>query len=195
MKSNYKRYLLTVVLTWTGFFAPACLVYLMVLAPQRKFRQQLDAELAGKLRTYEAAKIASQEKTKLRLDEQIRRLRTKLDKFVIDFEDSRNLTFDISQIAGEKEVASFSINRKDLAAKAELPDCERICEEHISVNFTAEFNQFAALVNALERHQPAVFVDNFSITRSRSGGAGHPVNMELAVFVRKQLEKRTPNTI
>jgi hypothetical protein len=118
-----------------------------------------------------------------------------LKNFVVDWEDSTNLTFYVSEIAGDKEVASFSINRREDRLKSEMPDCRHICEEYMSVRFNAEFNQFFALLNALERHRPVVFVDDFTITRSKSGDSYHPVNMELAVFVMKPADSGAASAI
>ncbi|MHC4617504.1 MAG: GspMb/PilO family protein [Planctomycetota bacterium] len=195
MRANYKRDLATVAAAWAIFFVAACVVYVTVLAPQAEYKKQLEGELATKLATYESAKIAAQEKTRLSLNEQIKGLRERLKNFVVECEDSTNLTFYVSEIAGQKEVASFSINRREDRLKSEMPDCKHICEEHMNVRFNAEFNQFCALLNALERRRPVVFVDDFTITRSKSGELYHPVNMELAVFVMKPEDGGTAGAI
>ena len=109
--------------------------------------------------------------------------------FALDFEDSANLVFDIGQIAGEKKIDSFSIktkNNKDNRGRSAMPDYKYLCENHMDVSFTGNFNQFAAFLNALERHRPVVFVDTFNITRSEKNDSGNEVNMNLAVFVRKR---------
>jgi hypothetical protein len=159
------------------------------LAPQKKSKKQIASRLAEKKQMYDAALEAAQEKTKVRLKKQIEQLQNSLKDFVIDFEDSANLTLDISQIAGERELASFSIKGtkgKTSRRGSEIAGCEHILENYITVSFTAAFNQFGAFLNALERHRPVLFVDKFKITRSEQDGSRHPVDMELAVFVRKR---------
>jgi len=94
------------------------------------------------------------------------------------------LTFDISQIANEKKLDSFSIKGKDTSEKS--TDFKYLSENRIDVSFAAAFNQFATFLNALERHWPVIFVDSFKITRSRRAEPDHKVNMNLAVFVRKR---------
>jgi len=191
MKSIYRKYLKTAALIWAGCFVLFFLAYMYALSPQEKTKKQTERQLAEQKQMYESALKAAQEKTKIQLNEQIERLRNSLKDFVIDFEDSANLTFDISQIANEKKVASFSI--KDSKAKSnrrgkgsEIPGCEHISENYMSVSFAAaNFSQFATFLNALERHRPVVFVDKFKIARAEQDDSGHKVGMDLAVFVRK----------
>lgn len=187
MKSVYRKYFTKVALVWTGCFILFFFVYMLMLAPQKNSKEQLKKQLEEKKQMYNSALKATQKETQIQLNEQIEHLRNKLKDFVIDFEDSADLTFDISQIANAKEVASFSVetSRKDNSRDPTMSD-KYIFESHIDISFsTADFNQFAALLNALERHRPVIFVDRFAITRSYKSGSDRQVNMSLAVFVRK----------
>jgi len=197
MKAIFKKYLKTVALIWSGCLVMFFIVYIYLLAPQRKTKKQIEKQLADKKQTYDSALKVTQEETKKQLEEQLGNLRNTLRNFVIDFEDSTHLTLDISQIAGEKKVASFTIKGKDdrRGRSSEIPGCENICENHIKISFNADFNQFATFLNALERHRPVLFVDRFTITRSDDDPSSHPVNMDLAVFVRKPQTSETLSTI
>lgn len=188
MKPIYKKYLTTAALTWAGCFILFLFVNMLILAPQRKSKEQIEKQLAEKKQEYDYAIKAAQEETKIQLNEQIENLRDELKGSVINSEDSADLVFDISQIANEKGLAAFSIKAKDdrTGAGLEIPNCSHICENHIDISFTAGFNQFAAFLNALERHRPVIFIDSFKITRSIQGDSGHQIDMSLAVFVRKQ---------
>ena len=186
MKAVYKKYFTTIALIWAGCFVLFFFVYVLLLAPQEKAQRQIKNQFAEKKKVYESALKASQEETKIKLDEQIKSLESKLKDFVIDFNDLANLTFDISQIAKEKNVASFSIRGREDRKDSEIPDCKYISESCIDISFNAGFNQFAAFLNALERHRPVIFVDKFTITRSDQHGSGHQVDMSLVVFVKKQ---------
>ena len=180
----YRKYFTTAALIWAGCFILFLFVYMIVLAPQKKTRKHIENQLAEKKRIYNSALKATEEETRIWLNEQIENLRSKLNGFVINFEDSANLTFDISQIASEKKLDSFSIKGKDTSKGS--ADFKYLSENHIDVSFAAAFNQFATFLNALERHWPVIFVDSFKITRSKRGDPSHKVNMSLAVFVRKR---------
>jgi hypothetical protein len=159
---------------------------MLALVPQQKSKKQIEKKLSDKKQAYHRTVKATQEETKLKLNEEIEHLRNSLKEFVIDTEDSANLIFDISQIAGEKKVGSFSIRAKNKHRGADIPNCNYIREAQIDISFNAGFNQFTTLLSMLERHRPVVFVDEFTITRSERGDLGHPVDMDVSVFVRKR---------
>jgi Tfp pilus assembly protein PilO len=184
----YGKYSKTVGMVWAGCLVLFILVYLLVVGPQRKLRQQVEKELAEKKQMYHMVIKAAQAETRTQLNEQIVRLRNRLKDFVSDSEYAANLTFDISEIATAKQVDSFRIKSKDRHAVTVLPDCEYLCENRLTVSFAAAFNQFATFLNALERYQPVVFVDKFKIMRSEQDSSAHKVNMDLAVYIKKRQE-------
>jgi Tfp pilus assembly protein PilO len=181
-----RQRLMTAGLIWAACFVIFLLAYMLVLGPQKNYEKRIENKLAEKKQVYESALRAAQEETKIQLNEQTERLQSRLEDFVIDFEDSANLTFDISQIANEKKVASFSIKSKDSRGLLTIPECKYICENHIVISFIGGFNQFAIFLNALERHRPVLFVDKFSITRSGQDDSVYQVSLNVAAFVKKQ---------
>jgi len=176
-------------IAWAACLALFILAYILVLGPQKSSRKRLESTLAENKELYEFAQRATQEQTKIRLHKQIDGLQDRLKDFVVDFEDSANLTFDIGRIANEEDVSSFSIKHNDKQGVSEIPDCTSICENHIDISFIAGFNQFATIVNALERHQPVLFVNEFIISRSNKGESTYQVSLDVAAFVKKQHEK------
>ena len=189
----YRKYLTTAALVWAACFMLFFFIYMLVLRPLKGSQKRIESRLTEKKQMYESALNATHEETKIRLNEQIEHLRNRLKDFVIDFEDSANLTFDISQIATEKKLASFSIKGKGSSEVSAIPDCNRIYENHIDISFTALFRQFATFLNALERHRPVLFVDKFAVSSGR-GDSEPQVNMNLVVFIRKQQDSFTRQT-
>jgi len=181
-----RQRLLTAGLIWAACFVVFLLAYMLVLGPQKNYEKHIENKLAEKKQVHESAIRAAQKETKIQLNEQIERLQSRLKDFVIDFEDSANLTFDISQIANEKNVASFSIKTKDSLGLSTIPECKYICENQIVISFIGGFNQFATFLNALERHRPVLFVDKFTMTRSGQDDSGCQVSLNVAAFVKKQ---------
>ena len=119
------------------------------------------------------------------------RLENRLKDFVIDFEDSANLTFDISQVANDQKVSSFSIKTKGNRRLSEIPDCSYILEGYLEISFTGDFQQFATFLNALERHRPVLFIDKFTVVHSQQGDAGYQVGMDVTFLVGKPQEGKT----
>jgi len=174
-------------LIWAGCFVLFFFLYMYLLSPQKRIREQIQRQRAEKKQLYDSAMSAAQEKTRVQLQQETDYLRNKLNDFVVDSADLVNVTLDIGRIASEGQLSSFSIRGKEKRKDSEIPNCERIYEDCINVSFTAgDFSQFAAFLNALERRRPVVFVDEFAITRAKKDDSGHRVNMDLAVFVKKQ---------
>jgi Tfp pilus assembly protein PilO len=185
----YRKCLIGTAIAWAACLVLFVLAYVFILGPQKSNRKRLESTLTEKKQQFEMAQNAAKEQTKIRLNEQIDGLRDTLRKFVLDLEDSANLTFDIGRIANEEKVASFSIKSKDKKGLSEIPDCNNIGESHIDISFIAGFNQFATFVNALERHQPVLFVNEFSISHSNKGQSTYQVSLDVAAFVKKRQDK------
>lgn len=186
-----KKYLTKAAIVWAACLVLFLLAYIMVIRPQHVREKRLDKDLTEKKRLYERAQRAAEETTRAQLNEQIKQLRERLHDFVIDFEDSANLTFDIGQIATEKKVASFSVKGKEKRTTAAVPDCNAISENHMDVAFVSGFYQFATFVNALERHKPVLFINEFAITRSNQNDSAYEVTLDVAAFVKKPRERET----
>lgn len=186
---SYKKYLTRAAIVWAACLVLFVLAYLFVLGPQKNSRRNLENKLDEKKQEYEMAQIAAREQTKARLNEEIEGMRGTLKDFVVDLEDSPNLTFDIGQIANEEKVSSFSVKNKNKQILSDIPDCNCISESHIDIGFIAGFDQFATFVNALERHQPVLFVNEFSIARSSKNESAYQVTLDVAAFVNKQQDR------
>ncbi len=186
MSPAYKKYFKTIALIWTGCFVSFLMVCTIVLLPDAKNKKNTEKQLTEKKQLYEFAQKAAQEQTRTRLNKELEELRSSLKDFAINFGDSANLIFDISQIANRKKVASFSIEVKDAPQGPGGADLKYICENYIDVSFITSWSQFATFLNALERNRPVVFVDKFTIARSKKNSSTHKASMNLTIFVRKK---------
>ncbi len=188
---TYKKNLKIWAVIWAVCMVLFAMIYVLVLGPQNHSRKRLKNELDEKRQLYEFAQNAAHEDTRNRLLDQIEGLRNNLNVFTIDLEDSANLTFDISQIAREKNVASLNVENKNKRKAVEEPDSKNISENHINISFITGFNQFAAFLNALERHQPVLFVNEFKLVRSNQNKSAYQVTMDVAALIKKQRDDKT----
>jgi hypothetical protein len=180
-----KKYLKVAAVLWTACLAVFLLAYFLVLVPQVRTREKLVGELAKKQKAREDARDYADRQAKGIPDKEIKQLCSRYSGFVFDPEHSGGLTFIINQIATDRQIpSSVNIHVQDSRGRG-APDFTHIAESTVDISFTAGFNQFLNLTNALERHRPVVFVDNFTITRSRKADARHPVSMKLAVLLAK----------
>ena len=189
----HKKYLITSAIIWVACFVIFLLAYMFIVRPQKISKRLLERKFTEKKQVYESAIRAAQKETKIRLNEQIESLQNRLKDFVVDFEDSPNLTFDLSQIAEEKKIASFGSKVKNNRGISKTDDYKYIRENLINISFIGDFKQFATFLNALERHRPVIFVDKFTITRSGREDSGYQISMNVTSFVRKQQDSETAN--
>ncbi|MHC4230135.1 MAG: hypothetical protein ACYSW0_22085 [Planctomycetota bacterium] len=189
----YKKYLTITAIAWAVCLVLFVAAYLILLTPQTNHKKSLDRTLVEKEQLYEFAQLAAQGQTQIRLNEQIERLRERVKDFVVDAEDAVNLTFDIGRIANEKKVTSFSVEPKEKPAALAMPVPDSNCveESYIEISFTAGFNQFAAFVNALERHRPVLFVHKFVIARSKKDDSVYKATLAVRALVMKQQDTET----
>ena len=68
-------------------------------------------------------------------------------------------------------------------ALLDIPQCDVVGENQIDVFFEGTFNQFAAFLNSLERHEPVIFVEQFKISRDLRDDTRNKVTMTLSVLV------------
>jgi len=176
-----------VALIWLPCFILFAIIYLLAVRPQNQKRSNVEQKLANARQLCEAAEAATLEKNRAELNRQLDQYRAKIKDYVIDEQDSADLTFAISKIANEKNVSEFNIRTAD-NQPAPGNGFKYIYEKRISIDFTAGFNQFAGFLNALECYQPVIFVDDFKMLRSNDNQLGHKLRMGLVVLVRKRAE-------
>ena len=184
MKSNIAKYIKLAALIWSCCFIVFLLVFLLVLSPLSRHRTQVESEFKKVKSDADSALLASEEETKIRLNEQIQDLNDTLGNFVIESENTSNLIYQISGISNEIELKAFQITPTGQNISA-FDNCKYISGQLYQVGFIASFNQFATFLNALERYRPVIFIDTFLITRSRQGENSHTVDMQLAILVLK----------
>ena len=187
MKVTYGKYILTVVLIWTGCFIVFLLAYMLILAPQERLKTQTEEQLAEKKEFSSFAQKAAQEQTQFELNEKINDLDKRLKDFVIQLKEADNLTFVIDQISTNIKVGPIDIESTDKEGILPIQGCEYVSKKYVYISFNASFNEFATFLNALERYRPAIFVETFAITRSRDGSKNHGVDMKLAVLVGRDI--------
>ncbi len=185
MTLMYRKYVKAGAFLWAACFIGFFLFYLAVLGPQENIRRQTEKRLAEMQRLAQAATDAAGEKNKARLMELVQEAEDVLHRFVTAERSTDSLTLDISGVPSRAALDAFSISPGGNESVITMANCEHIFGKQLSVNFTSSFNQFAAFLNALEMNQPVIFIDLFSIARSREETSDQQVDMTLAVLVSK----------
>jgi hypothetical protein len=182
----YKKYIMTMGIVWGVSFLLSAIAYYFLITPQLKVKAGLMQEATEKKEQLHMALNASLEENKKKLAAEVESLRTRLSNYASEYEDSPNLTFAVSRIAGDKQVSAFTVKTPDSDRQPELLTAKNLQENKMEISFASDFIQFASFINTLERHQPVVFVDRFRVQHDGQGGAANKVDMSLSFFVRKK---------
>ena len=185
---NYRKYILIMGLVWGGSSVLFVLAYLFVIGPQLKIKANITRQANEKRQVCEAAIEAAKEENRKKLVEEVKALKSSVNDYVADSEDSSNLTFDIGRIASDKHVGSFTIKANDRLGGSGKLESKNLEEKYIDISFESNYKQFATFLNAIERHRPVIFVDRFKVSRPAQSGNPNKVDMGLAIFVRKQTQ-------
>jgi hypothetical protein len=186
MNAIYKKCFKVVPIAWGVSVAAALIINMIVIAPQKERMEKIRQQLADKRQTYQAILGIGKQKTRDKLNKQMEQWRNSLNDFVTSPEGMAGLTFDIGQIAKDTKIDSFSITPQNNHDSKDMADSRYISENQMNLNFKSSFNKFAVFLNALERHQPVIFVNEFSINHVERADLVNQVNMDLSVFVKKQ---------
>ena len=186
MKLIFEKYAKTAAMAWGGAMVLFILAYMLIISPKIDVKKQVQREVSEAKERYDYALSTTKDGNRTQLNKEIEELKNELGEFVVDSQQYGDLSFDISGIASKMRVGSFSIKSDDSRRYSEIPGCKYLSESYINVTFDATFNGFAALLNALERHRPVVFIDKFVIERSDGLNALPKVTMNLAVLTRKK---------
>jgi heme exporter protein D len=182
----YRKYILAMGIVWAASLVVFALVYYVVIAPQLKVKNQVLKESAEKQQRFESALSAAQEDNKKKLAGEVEELKTRLSDYVSEYEESANLTFSISRIAADKQVSDFTVKTSEQSKIQDALAAKNLQENRVEIAFASDFLRFANFLNALERHQPVIFVDRFKVSHGDQSGTPNKVDMTLSYFVRKK---------
>jgi len=197
---EYKTYLKRAAILWMVSLALCFLAYMIVIRPQNNNKRRLENGLTEQKQLYASALKATQEESKIQLNEEIQHLRDQLKGFAIDLEELTDLTFDISQIANRENLASFNVTPRSQSSSgrrgvSKKDEPKLIIENFIDIKFIAEFRQFANFVNALERHHPILFINKFKINLSTKDDSAYQTTLDVVAFVKKTQNNETADKV
>jgi Tfp pilus assembly protein PilO len=182
------KYLKPAAVVWViclAIFIPA---YMFVLKPQAVQFDSLTRDCNDCKRKAEVAWLESQGSTLLAVQKRIDEMKLQLDRFVVPSkEDIQSLaSLEIYNMSKEIGLDAFHIDPWSGGDISAFSECKYVSGQPMKVTFEASFQQFAKFINMLESYKSVIFIDSFSITRSRNDNAKHKVDMNIAVLVAKK---------
>jgi hypothetical protein len=186
-KSNIKlgKYAIMVLSAWAVSAAMIGGGYVLFYQPQKGELTQVQKQFSESQTELEKAQLAAQDQTKEKMKQRCEETSRLISEFSTKPDKMTELVFQVGQIANDLRLAEFSSKnekRKDLSTVEKSQTLE---EGWLNVEFFATFNQFAEFINRLERHCPAVFVEEVSFRRGTQKTKGHAASLRLSFLAEK----------
>lgn len=185
MKPVHLKLLVTSGLIWGCSFAILGAAYMCLIFPQAKADRDINAKLSERKQVHQNYQFANSERARRERKEKISMLDEKLTLYVAEEEAIDSLPFDIAAIADAVNVTNFSSTSRSIIDESflEIPNCGYIGYTLIDIEFSASFNNFARFVNALERHDPIIFVEELTISRNIDRPDENLAKIGLSAFI------------
>ena len=166
-------------------FVPA---YFFVIQKQYSDLGNIESSIKELREELNRAKIISSEKEMDKYRNQVEEIKNVYNGFVIPSKDDIQelASIEIDRISREIGLEAFRIDPWSSNEIAAFSECKYVFGQPMEVTFNSTFNEFAKFINMLERYKSVIFIEKFSITRSKDKNTKHQVRMDLGVLVQKQ---------
>ena len=183
MKASEKHLIVKVAVIW-GLCAFAVIAFYMgVVFPAQRSARQVSGRLDEITSRYEEAGEFVRGRRLEKMQRQIVLLRAELETYLVSRDAARDNASAISRIAERTGIKGYSTRYRNSSLIAELDNCLHVGASWIDISWKGDFEQFARLINELERHRPVVFVDGFLISRPNNQAEGCQIELSLVILV------------
>jgi Tfp pilus assembly protein PilO len=188
--SRLKKYGLSVGGTWGVWLILTAAIYVLTLGPQNALMARLQNEFVTSNEDYSLAQTAGRPETKAGMEKKLKDLSQKTAYFVVPPDNTPGLILQISQLAAKNQLQDFTTRMVSSYSNSKENDASNIVEVWLELEFTGGFTQMAAFINALERNDPVVFIENINLRRGTQANALPSATMQISYFTGKpELQK------
>jgi hypothetical protein len=175
-------------LIWGVSLAVFVPVYMFVLRKQFSDLDDKNVKLDSLMADVNEARFISLQESIDKFQSQVDEIKALFNRFVVPSKDyiQTLASIEIDKISKELGLESFYIDPWKGDEIAGFSECKYLFGQPMEVTFKATFTEFAKFLNMLERYKSVIFIDTFSIIRSKEKDAKHQIRMNLAVLVQKQ---------
>lgn len=183
-----KKYWISVAVLWIPWLVLGVLSYLLLLQPQARRYAGIHKKFADSNDRVSMARLAAFKDTQQRQQQILTELQERIGEFLVPAEQKDRIVLEISRLAASFELGEYAgKNQSDPWGHSENEDI-RIQRLWMTIDFNASFYQFAAFLNAMERNQPAVFIESAGIQRTPEHSDQHKAKLLIAFFTQPEEE-------
>lgn len=183
MTKETKKLITAVLVIWALWFAATGAMYYYMIAPAKQRAAELKQQLQNTAKAVKELEKAKTTQFQQQLEKKVADYKSKVKDFVIGTNKADQLMFNISQIAKDLKVDQFASRDRSRGNYEDISGCDRVKIARIDVEFSSDFIDFARFINYMERNDPIVFIDNFSIGRTATSGREARAQIGLEVLI------------
>jgi hypothetical protein len=117
-----------------------------------------------------------------RLAETQKELERQYGDFVFSGEQMNQLDFELRALAEKNNLSEFSARHGGTATKIVATPLKQIAQRDLILSFNGTFPDFLRFVNELERHQPILIVDQFTLRTGNQKESGLACTLECSLL-------------
>ena len=189
-KTKLSKYAIITLATWGVSAVVVGAGYFVCYSPQKIELARLQNQCAASQTELEQARLAGQDPTKEKMKLRCEETARLISAFSTERDKMTELVFQVGQIANDLHLKEFSSKNENRKNQSTVTKSKTLDEGWLNVEFFATFNQFAEFINQLERHCPAVFVEEVSFRRATSDNKGHTASLKLSFLAEKETDNK-----
>jgi len=170
---------------WLIWLACLLAAYWLAVIPQQRLLERCQVEISQKAERRDFLQRAKSPEAQERTREELEALEQKNGDFLFHTDDLNTLDFRVHELASSKRLTDFSGQNVTSGLDGRVLALKHVAQRELLVSFRCNFPDFVRFVNELERHQPILLVNQFTLKRVSDVDEKLSGEMELAVFYEK----------
>ncbi len=176
--SREQKSLVRLAVAWVICLAALAAFHFAAVAPHARVLASSRALVAAKAERFGLLRDTKSARGQQRLQEEQEELERRYADFVFSSEQMNELDFRIRALAEKSGVGEFSARHLGTVSKIGSTELKGIAQRDLALSLTGGFAEFLHFLNELERNQPVVLVDQFTLRAAEGKQAGLSANLD-----------------
>jgi len=183
--SRELKSLVRLAVAWVVCLAALAVFHFALVAPQARALAASREAVAAKAERFRLLRDAKSARGQQRLQEEQEELERRYANFVFTGEQMNELDFRLRSLAEKNGVQEFSARHVETVSKIGSTELKGIAQRSLVLSMACSFPEFLRFLNELERHQPLVLVDQFTLQTTAGRQTGLSSTMDCAILYQK----------
>ena len=184
-----KKYWIIAACLWAPWAVIMFAGYNFILRPQMEEYRSVHKQFTLSNDEVSLGKFAALQTTKQQQLKQLEELNAAVRQYLVqDLEEDR-MVFEISRLASELNLSEYAGKTRHDVWGYEPDEKITVRRVWMSIKFRAAFEQLAAFINTLERHSPAVYINDIKLERPENGRP--QVQVLISFFTRSESDSKS----